>query len=159
MINRRLNKILCRHCSEEQLQRIVEDINAMYGTPTKIERAQDVLDVVANIFEGADKESMWALLLTRSNHVIDVIQIGHGTERNTVVSVKTLAKLALNTDGCCAVILVHNHPSGTQEASLADISITREIREVLSRLDVQVFDHIIYCGRDEYYSFAENHML
>ncbi len=45
------------------------------------------------------------------------------------------------------VILAHNHPSGDPEPSLADIEVTRRLKQALALLDVQVLDHIIVGDR------------
>jgi len=42
-----------------------------------------------------------------------------------------------------AVILAHNHPSGTPEPSQADRTITLRLRDALGLVDVRVLDHII----------------
>jgi DNA repair protein RadC len=61
-------------------------------------------------------------------------------------------KLAL-AHNAAAVILCHNHPSGSCLPSGDDLSITTKIKEVLKVVDVQVLDHfIVGCG--EPYSFA-----
>ena len=159
MINERLKEILVKHCSEEQVQDIVSDINAIYGADLKITQPEDVMTLMAATFEGADKESLWAILLTRSNNVIKIIPIGYGTEVNSVVSIKTLAKSCLDTVGCSAVILTHNHPSGSVGASNPDVAITRKIKQGLELLDIQLLDHVIWCGQNKYYSMAENLQL
>ena len=45
--------------------------------------------------------------------------------------------------GSSALILVHNHPSGSPEPSRQDIEITRQIAEAGKRLNIAVHDHII----------------
>ena len=45
--------------------------------------------------------------------------------------------------GAGAVILVHNHPSGSPEPSRADIQITNRIAEAGRLLGVTVHDHVI----------------
>jgi DNA repair protein RadC len=41
------------------------------------------------------------------------------------------------------VILAHNHPSGTNEPSQDDRTITLKLRDALALIDVKVLDHII----------------
>jgi DNA repair protein RadC len=38
---------------------------------------------------------------------------------------------------------VHNHPSGSLEASPQDIAITRQLQEAGALLGIQLLDHII----------------
>jgi DNA repair protein RadC len=42
-----------------------------------------------------------------------------------------------------ALIIGHNHPSGVAEPSGADLSLTRELKDLLARVDIIVLDHII----------------
>ncbi len=42
-----------------------------------------------------------------------------------------------------AVMLVHNHPSGSSEPSLADRQVTARMKAALAFIDVKVVDHLI----------------
>ncbi|MBS0417304.1 MAG: DNA repair protein RadC [Proteobacteria bacterium] len=57
-----------------------------------------------------------------------------------------------------SVIVVHNHPSGAVEPSLADEGVTRRLRQALSLIDVRLLDHFIV-GEGKCYSFSEHGLL
>ena len=57
-----------------------------------------------------------------------------------------------------AVILVHNHPSGNVTPSNADIKITKQIKDALCTVDINLVDHIII-GRNDAYSFSTHCIL
>ena len=42
-----------------------------------------------------------------------------------------------------AIILAHNHPSGDPTPSIADINLTKTLRDALALVDVRVLDHIV----------------
>ena len=42
-----------------------------------------------------------------------------------------------------ALIMAHNHPSGLAEPSAADISLTRQLKQALSLIDVRLVDHVV----------------
>lgn len=42
-----------------------------------------------------------------------------------------------------ALVLAHNHPSGNAEPSQADLNLTRELKDLLFRVDIEVIDHVI----------------
>lgn len=42
-----------------------------------------------------------------------------------------------------AIICTHNHPSGVEEASEADVQITHHLRDAMNLIDVRLLDHII----------------
>ena len=53
-----------------------------------------------------------------------------------------LVKRALDL-GAAAVVLAHNHPSGSVEPSRADERLTVSLKNALQLIDVRVLDHII----------------
>ena len=61
-------------------------------------------------------------------------------------------------DRAHSIILVHNHPSGTNKPSNEDIYATKRLREVSELVWIQLRDHIIITKND-YYSFKENSLV
>ena len=57
-----------------------------------------------------------------------------------------------------ALLLVHNHPSGSTQPSRADEMLTQTLRAALALVDVRVLDHLIVAGGD-IMSFAERGLL
>jgi len=57
-----------------------------------------------------------------------------------------------------AVILAHNHPSGTAEPSQADRLVTRRIRDALALIEVKVLDHLVV-GDTRVVSFADRGLI
>ena len=47
------------------------------------------------------------------------------------------------TDRAASVILAHNHPSGTLEASPEDIALTKRLQKAGELLGIRVLDHLI----------------
>jgi DNA repair protein RadC len=41
------------------------------------------------------------------------------------------------------VIFVHNHPSGDPRPSMADVAVTRKMKEAGELLQIEVLDHVI----------------
>jgi len=60
--------------------------------------------------------------------------------------------------GASAVILCHNHPSGSCRVSEADKQLTRHLIDALALIDVQVLDHLIVADA-AVVSFAERGLL
>ena len=58
------------------------------------------------------------------------------------------------TRNAFAVILAHNHPSGTAEPSQADKLVTRRVRDALALIEVKVLDHLVV-GETRVVSFAD----
>ena len=102
-------------------------------------------------------ESMFILLLNRSNNTIGYAKISQGGTAGTVVDIKIVAKYALESLAS-SVILAHNHPSGRLEASNADMKITEKIKKGLEIFDIRLLDHIILT-KESYFSFADEGIL
>lgn len=56
------------------------------------------------------------------------------------------------------IVLIHNHPSGEVDASLADIEVTLEFQSILLSLDVLLIDHLIV-SQAEFFSMSEHGLL
>ena len=99
-------------------------------------------------------ESFFILLLNRRNVAIGYAKISQGGTVGTVVDPKIIAKYAVDSLAN-SVILVHNHPSGSDSPSNEDLKVTHKIKNALSFLDVNVLDHIILT-KNGYTSLADN---
>ena len=80
-----------------------------------------------------------------------------GTVTQTSVYPREVVRDALRLNSS-AVVLVHNHPSGVPEPSLADESLTKTLSSALALVDVRVFDHFVV-GGSSIVSFAERGLL
>jgi DNA repair protein RadC len=74
-------------------------------------------------------------------------EVYKGSVNSAQVRISELYREAIR-EGCPAMIVVHNHPSGDPTPSGDDIELTRQLIEVGKLLDIEVLDHIIIGGRD-----------
>lgn len=81
----------------------------------------------------------------------------NGTLTQTSVYPREIIRAALGHNAA-AVILVHNHPSGTTTPSRADEALTQTLKAALTLVDVRVLDHIIVGGFDTL-SMAERGLM
>ena len=93
----------------------------------------------------ASIERCFALFLDNQHRLIVAKQISQGTLTETTIYPRELVKAAL-AHHAAAVILSHNHPSGIATPSLADISLTRQLRQSLEVVDIDFLDHLIVAG-------------
>lgn len=103
-------------------------------------------------------EVFWVLMLDARNCLIDATELFRGTLTQTSVYPREVVKLAL-AHNAAAVILAHNHPSGTREPSQADEFLTRNLKQALDLVDIRVLDHFVVTAHAEPVSFAERGML
>jgi DNA repair protein RadC len=89
-----------------------------------------------------EQEHLRELLLDTRNRVIDIVEIYHGSLNTSQVRVAELFKPAIQRNAA-AIIVLHNHPSGSVEPSPEDISVTRAILQAGQLLDITLLDHLI----------------
>lgn len=123
----------------------------------KITCSHDVFKVLQPLMGELGHEEFWILLMDNNHKVLEKHQISKGGITATHVDSRLLFKKAIEA-GAVAVILAHNHPSGTLKPSRADRDITTKIIAAGETLDIKVLDHIIITQQD-YYSFADNDLL
>jgi DNA repair protein RadC len=105
----------------------------------------------------SSREVFGAVYLDSQNRVIEVAELFVGTLSQTGVYPREVVRGALMANAA-NVILFHNHPSGFSEPSAADVSLTRNLRDALALVDVQVLDHIVV-GLADCASLAERGLL
>lgn len=123
----------------------------------KIGSSQDVYHLLQPILGDLEHEEFWILFLNNSNKVLHKAQLSKGGITGTLVDVRLVMKQTLEL-GAVAIILAHNHPSGTLRPSTADKQITQKIKTASETLDVKVLDHLIITQKS-YYSFADEKIL
>ena len=87
-------------------------------------------------------ERVRVLHLNARNMLIRDENMGDGSIDQAAIYVREVIRRAIDL-GSAAIILVHNHPSGSPEPSRQDIEVTRQIIDAGKRLNIAVHDHII----------------
>jgi len=92
----------------------------------------------------ANEPDEWfcCMFLNNQNQLITFEKLFRGTVDRTNVHPRVILRRALELNSA-ALILVHNHPSGSTTPSPSDISITKTLTNLLSEIDVKVLDHLI----------------
>ena len=83
-----------------------------------------------------------ALFLDAQNRLIAMEELFRGTLTQTSVYPREIVLKALHHHAA-AVVLAHNHPSGTVQPSRADEALTQALKAALALVDVRVLDHVI----------------
>ena len=102
---------------------------------------------------GYEHEVFAVLFLDSQHRLIEYAEMFHGTIDSASVYPREVVKEALRLNAA-AVILSHNHPSGSPEPSQADKVLTQRLKEALGLVEVRILDHVIVGGM-ETVSFAE----
>lgn len=128
---------------------------ARYGTP--IESPAAVKDYLRLRLGPLDHEVFAVVFLDSQHKVIEFDVMFRGTLTQTSVYPREIVKECLRHNAA-AVILSHNHPSGSVEPSRADEFITSTLKTALALVDVRVLDHVIVSAAGTC-SFAERGLL
>jgi len=123
----------------------------------KITSSDSVYEVLQPIIGDLDHEEFWILYLNNSNKILHKSQLSKGGITGTIVDIRLAFKSALEI-GATAIILAHNHPSGTLQPSMADKQLTQKLKIAGESLDIKVLDHVIVTQKS-YFSFANEGLL
>ncbi|TYP73469.1 RadC family protein [Aquimarina intermedia] len=123
----------------------------------KITSSKDVYELMYPELADLMHEEFWVIYLNNSNKVLQKKQISIGGKTGTLVDARIVFGAALEF-GATAVILAHNHPSGTLQPSKADKELTTKLKNGGACLDIKLLDHLIVTEK-EYFSFADAAMI
>ena len=97
------------------------------------------------------------LFLDTQNKLLAMEELFRGSLTQTSVYPREVVIRALHHQAA-AVVLAHNHPSGTVQPSRADEALTQTLKAALALVDVRVLDHIIV-GPGQALSMAETGLI
>ena len=122
-----------------------------------IKSSKDAYNIISDVLSDLPHEEFWVLYLNRKNEVIKKENISKGGVSGTIADSKIIFKSAIE-QLASAIILCHNHPSGSLKPSNADIKLTQKLKETGLMLDTPVLDHLII-GEKDYFSFTDNNLM
>lgn len=122
---------LARRALAEQLRE-----RAALDTP------QAVKDYLQLHLANKKHECFAVLFLDNQHKLLALEELFRGTLAQTSVYPREVVLRALHHHAA-AVVLAHNHPSGTVQPSRADEALTQALKAALALIDVRVLDHVI----------------
>lgn len=122
-----------------------------------INSSDDVVRLFRPQLERLTHEECWAVYLTSSNRIIERQRVSQGGVQGTVVDHRLIVKRALELLST-QLILVHNHPSGSAEASLQDKALTERVARAAALFDIRLLDHLII-AREGDFSFLREGLI
>ncbi len=102
-------------------------------------------------------EHCLALYLDSQLNLITSGELARGTLARASVYPREVVREALRHHAA-ALILAHNHPSGSAQPSQADRDFTRHMQQALALVEIRLLDHLIVAG-DTVVSMAELGLL
>lgn len=129
-------------------------------TRSKIYSSEDAYKVLLPTYKEGTicyKEYFKVLFLNQANQVLGYTLISEGGITETSVDVRIILQAALLTNSV-ALVLAHNHPSGSMKPSRQDMEITKQVKEAARLMRISVIDHLILTDAG-YYSFSDEGQL
>ncbi len=99
-------------------------------------------------------EKVLLLLLDTKLHLMEEYLLSKGTVSASLLSTREVFRHALRA-GACKIVLLHNHPSGSCNPSMEDLSVTKKIMEAGKLMEIPLLDHLIV-GDGCYLSLKEH---
>ena len=122
----------------------------------KLNNSKLIYDLVKSDFNSLQFEKVMCVFVDAKNNLIKKEFISQGSLNYSIIEPRKIIKLVL-TYNAYGFFLIHNHPTGDTTPSSEDINLTRKIKEITKKLDIQFLDHIII--GNSYYSFYDNDNL
>lgn len=119
---------------------------------TKIRSVTDVIPIL-QIYSFRKQEHFVCVTLNGAHEVMNIYVISVGSLNKTVIHPREVFTVAI-AERAAAIIVAHNHPSGSLEPSTADFDCTKQILESSKILGIPLLDHLII-SKDGYFSFHE----
>ena len=122
---------------------ICEDSKPVYY----IHGPEDVATLLQQEMGILDREHFRIILLSTKSRIIAVRTIAIGTLNGAMVHAREVFKAAI-LESAQAVVLVHNHPSGTAQPSHEDIEVTKRLAKAGKILGITLLDHVILTSEE-----------
>lgn len=122
----------------------------------KIETPADLLPHVRH-YADRKQEHFLCASINGANEILNIRVVSIGLIDRAPVHPREVFADAL-MDRAAAVIVAHNHPTGSLEPSAADVEMTGQLKAAGVVLGIALLDHIIF-NRTGYFSFLEAGMV
>ncbi|MBT3253350.1 MAG: DNA repair protein [Candidatus Marinimicrobia bacterium] len=105
-----------------------------------------------------DREHFVTIFLDSQLQVIDTELISSGSLSTAAVFPREIIKRLLALEAG-AIIVGHNHPSGSTSPSSSDRALTKKLSTALESIDAQILDHLVLGSGDNFFSFSDQRLL
>jgi DNA repair protein RadC len=123
----------------------------------KIVSPTDLLEYMQVKNACLEYEEFWVVFVNQASVLLGTKNFGRGGIASTSVDVRLIVQKALELNAT-GLFVCHNHPSGDIEPSNKDLLLTKQIKEAVNLMHIQLLDHIVIC-KEDYFSFLENGII
>ncbi|ADO46388.1 RadC family protein [[Enterobacter] lignolyticus] len=141
-----------------QLKGIAELARRFFSVRVIVERSLDSSDATREFLQSQlaqeEREIFMVIFLDNQNRVLKHTRMFAGTLSHVEVHPREIVREAIKANAA-ALILAHNHPSGSAAPSRSDRMVTDKVIKCCQFMEIRVVDHFVI-GRGESFSFAEH---
>ncbi len=120
--------------------------------------SREVADYLVHSMRELKKEVFTVIFLDASHSIIATETIAEGTLTTNTIYPRELVKRAIEHHAA-ALVIAHNHPSGSLDPSVDDIRLTDHLLSACRLVNINLLDHLIIGGSDTPYSFADHGLM
>ena len=110
-----------------------------------VRTARDAAELVRPMFAELRAEKLAVLHLDDDRRLLGLAEGEMEAEAEISLPVRSIVVDALRF-GSAGLVLAHNHPSGDESPSAADVETTRRLAVVLTELGIALHDHLVFGG-------------
>ncbi len=120
--------------------------------------SKDVANIIRPLVaRHPDQEAAYFMFVNGMNNVITIEKMFVGTLTSSAIYPRELLKKVFDHQAA-AVVMIHNHPSGSVQPSIQDRRMTKNLLFALYFVDVAFLDHLVI-SPTEYFSFADQGII
>ena len=133
-------------------------LNERLKSKNYLRSSKEVAEYLNHSMRHLKKEVFKVIFLDAGLAIIDAQTVFEGTLASNTIYPRELIKMVLDHHAA-AVVIAHNHPSGSQKPSAADRNLTRNLFFACSVMDIQLLDHLIIGSQGTPFSFADHGIM
>ena len=120
--------------------------------------SREVANYLVHAMRDLKKEVFTVIFMDASHSIINTETIAEGTLTTNTIYPRELVKMALEQHAA-ALVIAHNHPSGSLDPSSDDLRLTRHLFAACRLVNVNLLDHLIIGESENPYSFADHGLM
>ena len=120
--------------------------------------SREVANYLVHAMRDLKKEVFTVIFMDASHSIIDTATIAEGTLTSNTIYPRELVKMALEHHAA-ALVIAHNHPSGSLDPSSDDLHLTRHLFAACRLVNINLLDHLIIGENEKPYSFADHGLM
>lgn len=143
---------------EEHVPMLSVESSTNCPSVSNLNSPENVYNLMTEVFnlDIRTEEYVYLLALNTKNHLIGVFEMSHGLVDVSLLRPREIYMKSLLC-GACAIIIVHNHPSGNSDPSTEDMESCKRIKEVGDLIGIRLLDSLVI-GQGNYTSLKEKNL-